>query len=142
MTVRLIVLGDPKPLSRPRAFRNKKTGQMIWLTPGTTLQYQQLVRTAALQRKEEIEALRAPDPYGRMTVQVDMVFRNHRHADASIVVCNIMDGLGLALGVHKQSADKYFIGGSRKVDVIPGLTEGSVLIEITAYQDGKREELI
>lgn len=132
MSVRLEIPGNPKPLERPRMAENKKTHQRFWFTPQTCLFYQQLVRVAALQRKDEIDEMRSKDVYGRIFIKAHFVFRNHRHPDPTNVLANVMDGLGRALGSNKQTADKVFCGHFT-FDVIAGITEGETLITILPY---------
>ena len=126
MQVKLLIPGDPKPMMRPRMMLNKKTGKPFLFIPQPCLQYQQLVRTAAVQpcNLPTIQAVRKSDPYERVVVTVDLTFRNHRHPDPVNVLANVADGLGRATGDAAQVADKMFVTRVGKLDIDTTLEEG------------------
>lgn len=136
--VNLLIPGDPKPMQRPRAGMNKKTRKPIFFIPATTLAYQQLVRTAAIQpaNLEPIRTLVNCDPHGRLTINVYLIFKSFRHCDPNNVLSNVFDGLVRAIGGN----DNRFTGSIR-FDVVSGREEGETHIEILPYTDKKQETL-
>lgn len=139
-SVKLYIPGDPKPMQRPRQGINRKTQKPIFFIPAPTLEYQQKVRTAAMQPANLPWLMRflSSDPYHRLTVDVQLTFCRHRYPDPVNVVTNIYDGLVRALGGN----DKGYTGTLHPATVDQSLEEGFTEITIRPFKKETADEPI
>lgn len=108
--IKLIIPERPVGKQSLRVVRDKKTGQMKYLPHFASMNFCKLVKTAALQRRDEILELAKKDSLGRIVIKWKAYLNHKTRADTDNISKAIRDGLadGVFSHLDKTIRDNAF----------------------------------